>query len=383
MMGLSFTGQVPFYTIYLHGLVRDGEGRKMSKTYGNVIDPIEVMDEYGTDALRFTLLTGSTPGNDMNLSIDRIAANRNFANKIWNAARFLVGNLDGEEPTGPPPRKGLTLPDRWILSRLHHLIANVNRLFDGYLYGEAGRQIYEFLWGEYADWYIEISKIALYGEDREAKSRTRHVLTYVLDQCLRMLHPFIPYVTEEIWQHIPHSGEALIIARWPEADEAWFDRDAEDAMALLMELIRGIRNIRAEYKVEPLRRIAATIEAGDQKAVLDTQRDLFTRLANIDAEALVIAERLDGVPKQAASVTVSGVTAFLPLAGLVDIGAERTRLERETERTVGQIRRSEQLLRNDSFTQNAPPEVVQRERNKLEELRASLRALEDRIKMLA
>ncbi len=383
MMGLSFTGQVPFHTIYLHGLVRDGEGRKMSKTYGNVIDPIEVMDEYGTDALRFTLLTGSTPGNDMNLSLDRIAANRNFANKIWNAARFLVGNLNGEEPTGPPPREGLTLPDRWILSRLHRLIANVNRLFDSYLYGEAGRQIYEFLWGEYADWYIEISKIALYGGDQGAKSRTRHVLTYVLDQCLRMLHPFIPYVTEEIWQHIPHSGQALIIARWPEADEAWFDQGAEDAMALLMELIRGIRNIRAEYKVEPLRRIAATIEAGSQAAVLDTQRELFTRLANIDPEALVITERLDGTPKQAASVTVSGVTAFLPLAGLVDIGAERARLEREIERTAGQIRRSEQLLRNDGFTQNAPPEVVQRERNKLEELRASLRALEDRIKMLA
>src|SRR5690554_2258905 len=220
MMGLSFTGEAPFRTVYLHGLVRDEHGQKMSKTKDNVIDPIEVMDEYGTDALRFTLLTGSSPGSDMNLSIDRIAANRNFANKIWNAARFLVSNLNGEEPTGPPPTEGLSLPDRWILSRLNHLIANVNRLFDSYQYGEAGRQIYDFLWGEYADWYIEIAKIALYGEDQQARRRTLHVLTYVLDQCLRLLHPYVPFVTEEIWQHIPHEGEALIIAKWPEADEA-------------------------------------------------------------------------------------------------------------------------------------------------------------------
>ncbi len=379
MMGLSFTGKEPFITVYLHGLVRDEHGRKMSKSYGNVIDPIEVMDEYGTDALRFTLLTGSSPGNDMNLSIERIAANRNFANKIWNAARFLVGNLEGETPTGPPPQEKLSLPDRWILSRLNRLIETVNRLFDGYLYGEAGRQIYEFLWGEYADWYIEISKVALYGEDAAAKSRTRHILTHVLDQCLRMLHPFIPFVTEEIWQHIPHEGEALIVARWPEVDESRFDPRAEEEMALLVDLIRGIRNVRAEYKVEPSRPIPVQIDAGDAAEMLAGERDLFVRLANADPAALVIERRLAAAPEQAATISASGVTAYLPLAGMIDIDAERRRLEKEVEGLAGQIERSEQLLGNDGFTQNAPAEVVQRERDKLEELRASRAVLQERL----
>ncbi len=383
MMGLSFTGQVPFRTVYLHGLVRDEHGRKMSKTYGNVIDPLEVVEEYGADALRFTLLTGSTPGNDLNLSVERIAANRNFANKIWNAARFLISNLNGERPTGAPSLEGLTLPDRWILSRLHRLIETVNRLFENYLYGEAGRQIYDFLWGEYADWYIEISKIALYRKDEAAKSRTRHVLTYVLDQCLRMLHPFVPFVTEEIWQHIPHEGEALIIARWPEADPTYLDAEAEEHMTLLMDLIRGIRNIRAEYKVEPAHRVSALIEGGEWAPLLDAYRDLFVRLAGVDANGLEIAARLPEKPQQAAAVTVGGVTAFLPLAGLIDLEAERARLSKELESIASQIARSERLLNDDGFTQKAPAEVVQRERDKLTDLRASYAAIEERLRELA
>ncbi len=383
MMGLSFTGKVPFHTVYLHGLVRDEHGNKMSKTANNVIDPIEVMDVYGTDALRFTLLTGSSPGNDMNLAVERIASNRNFANKIWNAARFLVSNLDGDEPTGQPPREGLSMPDRWILSRLHHLIRDVNRLFDTYLYGEAGRQIYEFLWGEYADWYIEISKIALYSSDEAAKSRTRHVLVYVLDQCLRMLHPFIPFVTEEIWQHIPHEGEALIIACWPEMDESFFDDEAEEHMNLLMGLIRGIRNIRAEYKVEPARRVAAAISAGGWANMLNEHRSLISRLANIEDSQLEIAAALSEEPVQAASVTVEGVIAFVPLADLVDLSAEQQRLQKELDALLAQIARCEDLLSNDSFTSKAPTAVVQRERDKLEGLRASRAALEERLSALS
>ncbi|MEJ2149327.1 MAG: valine--tRNA ligase [Chloroflexota bacterium] len=382
MMGLSFTDDVPFRIVYLNGLVRDEYGKKMSKMAGNVIDPIEVMDEYGTDALRFTLLTGTAPGNDMNLAISRIAGNRNFANKIWNAARFLVSNLEGDSPTGPPPGEGLSLPDRWIVSRLHHLIADVDRLFEGYLYGEAGRQIYDFLWSEYADWYIEISKIALYGEDEAAKSRTRHVLTYVLDQCLRMLHPFIPFVTEEIWQHIPHEGEALIVARWPEPDPSWLDEQAEAGMATLMELIRGIRNARAEYDVPPSRRIAAHIEAGEAFDLLDAQRELFTRLANVDAEQLTVDAALDDPPEQAAVVAIGGITAYLPLAGLVDIEAEQARLQKELDEVVGLIARSEALLANDGFTANAPEEVVSRERDKLARLQATRDSLQERLEAL-
>ena len=379
MMGLAFTDEVPFRYIYLHGLVRDEHGKKMSKSYGNVIDPIETMDEYGTDALRFTLLTGSTPGNDLNLDMKRIAANRNFANKIWNAARFLVSNLEGEEPTGTPANDDLSLPDRWILSRLHHLIEDVNRLFESFLYGEAGRQIYEFLWGEYADWYIEISKIALYGEDQAAKSRTRHILTYVLDQCLRMLHPFVPFVTEEIWQHIPHEGQALMIAQWPEAEGAFFDEQAETRMALLMELIKGIRNVRAEYTVPPAKRIAAHISAGQWVDVLDQHREIFTRLANVEGATLEISPDVSNMPEQSTSVTVSGVTVYLPLAGLVDLEAERVRLAKEIEATAKQIERTENLLAGDGFTSRAPVEVVQRERDKLADLQATHAAMQERL----
>jgi valyl-tRNA synthetase len=382
MMGLSFTGKVPFRTVYLHGLVRDEHGRKMSKTYNNVIDPLDVMDEYGTDALRFTLLTGSTPGNDMNLSVERIAANRNFANKIWNAARFLISNLGEEDPAGTLPRQDLALPDRWILSRLHHLIETVNHLFDNYQYGEAGRQIYDFVWSEYADWYIEISKIALYGEDESAKSRTRSILTYVLDQCLRLLHPFVPFVTEEIWQHIPHRGEALIIARWPEVDESLFDAEAESQMALLVELIRGIRNVRAEYNVPPGKRIPVKINAGQWAEILQEQRLLFIRLAGVDTEQLEIESVISEAPQQAATVTVSGVTAFLPLAGLVDIEMEKERIRRELEELSQQIERVEQVLSKEGFIQRAPAEVVQREKDKLASLQASRSALEERLKSL-
>ncbi|MBN1120964.1 MAG: valine--tRNA ligase [Anaerolineae bacterium] len=383
MMGMSFTDDVPFRIIYLHGLVRDEHGKKMSKSYGNVIDPIEVMDEYGTDALRFTLLTGSTPGNDLNLSLDRIASNRNFANKIWNTARFLVSNLEDEYPVGPPPVDNLSLPDRWILSRLHHLIATVDRLFETHLYGEAGRQIYDFLWGEYADWYIEISKSVLYGGDEAAKSRTRHILTYVLDQSLRMLHPYVPYVTEEIWQHIPHEGEALIIARWPELDEVHYDDEAEDQIGLIMELIRAIRNIRGEYKVDPGRRVNVLINAGEWADLLNAQRDVFVRLVNIEEKAFIIQSDLDEVPEQAASATIGGVTVFMPLAGMVDLDAERKRLEKELDQITGQIKRSEQLLSNKDFTGKAPPEIIQREQDKLADLKSSQAAIEERLTTLS
>jgi valyl-tRNA synthetase len=354
----------------------------MSKTAGNVIDPIKVMDEYGTDALRFSLLTGSTPGNDMNLAMERIEANRNFANKIWNAARFLVSNLNGEEPTGVPPLEGLSIPDRWILSRLHRLIETVNRLFDAYLYGEAGRQVYDFLWGEYADWYIEISKIALYGDDRTAKSRTRRVLVYVLDQCLRLLHPFVPYVTEEIWQHIPHEGETLIIAQWPEEDGRFFDDEAEAALEMLQALVRGIRNVRAEYKVEPAKRIRALIVGGEQTPLLEEHRDLFARLANVDAGELHISASVEQPPEQAASVTIGGVTVFLPLAGLVDLDAERERLREELDGTAQQISRTETLLANGGFTAKAPAEVIRREQDKLADLQAQHNALRERLEKL-
>ncbi len=393
MDGLLLTNNVPFHTVYLHGLIRDQYGRKMSKTAGNVIDPLEVMDKYGTDALRFTLLTSATPGNDINLSVDRVAANRNFANKIWNAARFVLMNLGrpGSEvqsvtnETSISNLKSLDLPDRWILSRLNSVIASVNRLFDAYQYGEAGRQVYEFLWGEFADWYVEISKIAFGGANEEAKQRARAILVHVLDQALRMLHPFIPFVTEEIWQHLPHApneAPALIVARWPEADTRWVDAQAEADMALIMDLVRSIRNARAEYNVEPGRQIAATIAADGQQPLVESQARVIATLARIDPARLHIEERLAEPPPQSVALVVGGVSVYLPLAGLVDVAKERERLSQEVEATTQRIARSEKLLASD-FARKAPAHVVQAERDKLRELQDRRAKLQEQLAALS
>jgi len=391
MSGLLFTNDVPFHTVYLHGLVRDGLGRKMSKTLGNVIDPLEVMNEYGTDALRFTLLTSSTPGNDTNLSVERVAANRNFANKIWNAARFTVlnlgsqpvpslGSLNAESGVGPPD-----LSDRWILSRLNSVITQVNRLFNAYQFGEAGRQVYEFLWGEFADWYVEIAKITFAGTNEDAKQRKRVILVHVLDQALRMLHPFIPFVTEEIWQHLPHPpGEvpALILAKWPEADASRIDPQAEADQNLIMDLIRAIRNARAEYNVEPARQIAATVVAKDRRALIESQGPVFVALARIDPARLRIEEHLPEPPTQSVALVVGGVSVFLPLAGLVDLAKERKRLAKELEATCQRIARSEKLLSSD-FAHKAPAQVVQAERDKLKELQDQRARLQGQLATLS
>jgi valyl-tRNA synthetase len=381
MMGLAFTDDIPFHTVYLHGLVRV-EGKKMSKTAGNVADPIDIIDTYGTDALRFPLLTSSTPGNDMSLSMERIEAGRNFTNKIWNAARLIVTNLGDDKPIGPPLLEGLALPDRWILSRLHRLIDEVDGLFDRFLFAEAGQHIYEFFWSEFADWYIEASKIALYGSDGAAKSRTRHVLVYVLDQCLRMLHPFIPFVTEAVWQHLPHEEEALIIAKWPEADPACIDAEAEAEMGLLMALIQGIRHIQAEYNVKPGTPVPAHIAAASHLETIERHRALLERLAHADPAALQIAAALDA-PEHAAAAIAGDVTAYVPLTGLIDLEAERVRLQKQLDDTAAQVARVDELLANEGFVAKAPAEVIAREREKLAGLRAELESLEKRLEVLA
>ena len=364
MQGLEMTSQIPFRVVYLHGMIRAEDGRKMSKSFGNVIDPLEVMDAHGTDALRFTLLTGSTPGNDMKLSPSRVEANRNFANKIWNAARFVLSNLDQGEPLQEGWELGaLPLPDRWIVSRQHRLTQEVTRLMNDYQFGEAGRRIYEFLWSEYCDWYIEISKTRLYGDDPEARRMTQGVLVYVLERTLRLLHPFMPFLTEELWQHLPHQGEALIIAPWPEAGPV--DERAEGEMALLMEIIRAIRNARAEYNVPPGRGIAAIMAAGSAEPLLKSQREMLITLAHIDQGQLTIAEALAEKPEQALALVIGGIEVYLPLAGLVDLDEERARLQEELAKTRQEVARVAKLLDNDNFTAKAPPQVVQKERDKL------------------
>ncbi|MGA9348106.1 MAG: valine--tRNA ligase [Anaerolineae bacterium] len=401
MMGLECAGDIPFHYVYLHGMVRDGQGQKMSRSKGNVIDPLEVIDEYGTDALRFTLLTGSTPGNDVNLSLTRVEANRNFANKIWNATRFVISALAAKRPSDQAFQPldaetlrrydALALSDRWILSRHNRLISNVTRLMEDWQFGEAGRQIYDFLWGEYCDWFIEMSKIRLYGEDNEAKEAAQQVLVHVFDRTLRLLHPFMPFVTEEIWQHLKGSGirdqgsgeqwpEALIVAPWPEPGPT--DEAAEAEMALIMEMVRAIRNARAEYTVEPGRRIEAIIAAGEEYDLLTSQRDILITSARLDADKLYIARTLDVKPAQALALVVGGVEIYLPLAGMVDLAKERQRLTAEIEEVTKGIAGSEKLLANEDFLAKAPAQVVERERNKLADYRQKQAKLQERLQSL-
>jgi len=386
MDGLEFTGDVPFRTVYLHGLVRDEHGRKMSKSLGNVVDPREVMDEFGTDALRFTLLTAGTPGNDLNLSLSKVEANRNFANKIWNIARFVLSNL----PTGFQFRpetvlnlapEALSLTDRWIIARLRQTILDATRLIESYEFGQAGTQAHEFLWGDFADWYVEAAKVVLNDKDRAseaAKDRTRQILVYVLDQTLRLLHPYVPFVTEAVWQGLPHAaGEApaLIVARWPEAallpaaHAAAFEAALAD-FGHLQELVRAIRNTRAEKKVELAKKIPATIVAPGKTGWLNEQRAVIATLAKLDEAQFHLLEQLPEKPKNAIAHVIGATEIYLPLEGLVDLSAERERLTKELADLDKQINKSESLLASD-FAAKAPAAVVERERAKLAGLKES------------
>jgi len=346
-----------------------------------------MIDRYGTDALRFTLMTGSTPGNDMKLSETRLEANRNFANKIWNAARFVVSNCKGLDAAQQVRRLesgelSLELADRWILSRHNRLIREANRLIEAYQFGEAGRQIYEFLWGEFCDWYIEITKLRLYGDDPQAADTARAVLVYVLDRTLRLLHPFMPFVTEEIWQHLPHEGESLMIAPWPET--GGLDEAAEADMTLVMNLVRAVRNARSEYDVEPQRRISAVVAAGDRRDLLAEQSAIIASLARVDPANLTIAEAVAEPPSPAVSLVVSAeVTAYLPLAGLLDVGKERERLSRAIESALSDVARAESLLAREGFVTKAPAAVVQRERDRFAEAQDRLTHLRERLAALA
>ena len=381
MLGLEMTGNIPFSVVYLHGLVRDEFGRKYSKSLGNALDPLDVIEEFGTDALRFSLVTSSTPGEDAKLSPQKVEAARNFTNKIWQAARFLIGNLNSADINATWENEALTLPDRWIISRHNRLIADVNRLMEDYQFGEAGRQIRDFLWNEFCDWYIEISKIRLYGDDPRTRQATQQTLVHVLERTLRLLHPFMPFVTEGIWQNLPHQGEALIVAPWPEAGET--DEAAEKQMDLIMEIVRGIRNARSEYRVDTRHTVEAVIAAGDDLELLSAHRQLLVSLARVNPEKLTIERNLREKPRQALTLVYSGVEVYLPLAGLVDLDAERRRLAQEIEEADEAIARSEALLRKPEFREKAPGDVIAREEKRLAELRERRARLRERLAELA
>ena len=388
MLGLRLTGQEPFSVVYLHGLVRNEEGRKISKSMPDAwrYDPLYMIDEYGQDPLRFTLLTGSAPGNDMKLFPSRVEANRNFGNKIWQAARFVLGNLGDRATEFAAPHGPMTLDsgtdtaDRWILSRYHRLAGEVQRLLDAYRLGEAGRQIYDFIWSEYCDWYIEMTKVRFQGDNDAAADSARRVLVYVLDGCLRLLHPYMPFITETIWQYLPHQGDALIVARWPRAGEV--DREAEEKMDGLMDLVRSIRNARSEYDVEPGRRIAATIVSEENGALLREQAPVLQSLARIAGTQLRIEKELETKPEKALTLVVGGYECYLPLAALVDLDRERARTQTELERLDKEVARSGKLLANQGFMSKAPEAVVQKERDKLADRRDRRAKLEERLNSL-
>jgi valyl-tRNA synthetase len=395
MMGLEFTGKVPFRLVYLHGLIRDEHGRKMSKTLGNFVDPLDVMEEYGADALRFYLLTSSTPGQDIHVSLQRVEAVRNFANKIWNAGRLVLSAVErarGEESGAPSDP---SLADRWIAARLRAVRRDVNRLFEAHQYGEAGRQIYEFFWSEYADWYLEIAKLQLdLGGDRSR--RTAATMVRVLDDCLRMLHPFAPFVTEELWGHLkaacqgqpwlePEGGweEALIIARWPEtALEVAQDEETTRDFGLVMDLVRAIRNVRSEKGVEPRQRIALLIRGGDSRVLLESQRDILIALARLDPAGLGFMDEQADAPPGCVPLVVGGVEAFIALADLVDAEAERRRLKLELEDAGGQVSRLESLLAG-AFAERAPAHIVAKEKERLAQLQQTVQKLQDQLEALA
>ena len=375
MLGMEHMGEVPFSVVYLHGLMRDESGMKMSKSKGNVADPLDVVAKYGADALRFTIITGSSPGEDMKLYEEKLESSRNFANKIWQMARFITSNLpeDYQLPSGGPQAwPGLRLEDRWILARHNRLIGEVTRLLESYQFGEAGKQIYEFLWGELADWFIEASKVRLYGESEEAKETARDVLVYVFGRSLRLLHPFMPFVTEEIWQHLPRDCESLMVAPWPEPGPA--DEEAEAAQGEIWEHVRDVRNRRAEEGWPVEVRPAAYTVAGELGEALESQRDVFAFLARVEPREISAQREKTG----AGSAVVTGRLATT-LVVEVDVKKERQRLQQEMANLEGEIGRSEALLANEGFVSKAPGEVVCRERDKLARYQEERQKLEEKL----
>lgn len=397
MSGMEFTGKAPFHTVYLHGLIRDEHGQKMSKTKGNVIDPITVMDALGTDALRFTLLVGSTPGKDMNLSLTKVEANRNFINKLWNAGRLTL-TLIQKAPTTPTADPQWTLADAWIWARAKELTRNVERLFQNFQYGEAGRQIYEFFWDEFADWYLEIAKVQMNtGGDRAFY--TADLAMRIYDILLRLLHPFIPFVTEELWQTLketcrahsdsmlPQCGawaDALIIARFPEPlpEEGWEAENVAE-FRLFQEVVRAIRNLRAEKGIKPGTKFAAIlVEGAEREGLYPSLKAELGALAGLDAARIHVHTALETKPEEHIALVVGPIQIYLPLAEMVDLDEARARLQKDLAETQSHITRLETLL-NSPFSQKARPDVVEKEREKLARYRDSAEKLIAQLQELA
>ena len=376
--GLEFTGERPFKDVLIHGLVRAEDGQKMSKSLGNGVDPMDVIEQYGADALRYFLATGSSPGQDLRYSTEKVESIWNFANKIWNASRFALMNMDGltyEEINLDGKR---SVADDWILTRLNETIETVTNLSDKYEFGEVGRALYNFIWDDFCDWYIEMAKLPLYGEDEEAKRMTRSVLAYVFDQTLRLLHPLMPFITEEIWQNLPHEGESITVAAWPTVNEDFMNRARAKEMQLLTDIIHAVRNIRAEVNTPMSKEIPMYIAAKTEAVAqtLEENKAYIEKFCNPSELTVGVSVQ---APGKAMSAVVTGAEIFLPLEGLINIEEELERLAKEEKKWIGEVKRVEGKLSNERFVSKAPEAVVEEERQKQVDYQAKLEAVRRQI----
>ena len=375
--GCEHTGKAPFHTVLIHGLVRDDKGRKMSKSLGNGIDPLEMIDKYGCDALRMNMITSNSPGNDMRFYVERCEAMRNFANKLWNASRYVLMNL-GEDFKPQLPTE-LEIADKWVLSKLNTLIAEVTDNMERYELGIAVQKIYDFIWDTYCDWYIELTKARLYSEDAQRKDTALQVLVYVLDQTLRLLHPFMPFITEEIWQSLPERESALIVAKWPEAKEALSFKTEEAHMESVMNAIRAIRNRRAEMNVPPSKKATLYVLTSNPQVFTEGE-GFIQRLAYADKVELLEKEpeNLNGL----VTCATADAKLYIPMGQLVDIAKEQERISKELDKARKNLASLNGKLSNENFTSRAPEAVVNAEREKAKKAADLIAALEESLAAL-
>ncbi len=386
MMGLEFGKDIPFHHVFIHGLVRDSQGRKMSKSLGNGIDPVEVIEKYGADTLRFMLITGNTPGNDMRFYWERVEGARNFANKIWNASRYMLMNLEGFDKSFKPAEEDYTLSDKWILSRYARTVRDVTENLDKFELGEAGRMIYEFIWNEFCDWYIELTKARLYDKENvRARNTALYVLSTVLEGTLRLLHPFMPFLTEEIWQKVPHDDalKSIMETSWPEVKAECISDEIEADMTAIMETIKTVRNMRAEVGAAPSKKSELILNFTDEslRAVFTENQSYLDKLASSDPITILPAGA--DKPENAMAGMVNGVEVFLPLKGLIDVDKETARLTKELEKLDKEISRLAKKLGNEGFLAKAPADVVAGEKEKLAGYEEKKKSVEGRMQDLA
>ena len=394
MLGIENTGEVPFRTVFLHGLIRDAAGAKMSKTRGNTMDPLELVEKYGTDALRFALTTGTAPGNDLRFTENRLEGGRNFANKIWNASRFVISALDAaahdsaplqgwrdlSDPQHRPQHGPRHLEDRWIVSRLDRVTGEVNRSLGEFELGDAQQRLYEFIWNDYCDWYIEMAKVRMRSGAEPSPLPT---LAHVLERTLRLLHPFMPFITEEIWQtlnaSLPPEGEStdsIMIAPFPVPGGLW-DAEAEEEIGLVMQAIRAVRNTRAQLRIPPAQPLEAVVEANGRQSAIEGEADVIRALSRVEPLRIVAADAGERDPRRGVSLVVNPLVVRLPLEGVVDLKAEGARLQSELDDCVKNLERVEKLVSNPNFRNKAKPEVVETEEARLNDLHDRKQRLEE------